>query len=91
MVRFPLTAAQIEAGRRLGVTLREARAGRDPAQIARTACISPETLRKLESGRMPSPGFGTIVALCGALQLPIEEAAQIWLSATDEQLAGQLS
>ncbi|MBF9066812.1 helix-turn-helix domain-containing protein [Streptacidiphilus fuscans] len=90
MVRIPLTPEQVEAGRRLGTLLREARAGRDPELIARTAGISPETLRKIEAGRMPSPGFGTIVGLCEALHLPIQAAAQIWLAPTqaEEQLAG---
>ena len=52
MVRIPLTPEQVEAGRRLGALLRDARAGRDPELIARTAGISPETLRKIEAGRM---------------------------------------
>ncbi|MEY9845371.1 helix-turn-helix domain-containing protein [Streptacidiphilus sp. MAP5-3] len=88
MVRIPLTPEQVEAGRRLGTLLRDARAGRDPELIARTAGISPETLRKIEAGRMPSPGFGTIVGLCEALHLPIHTAAQIWLGPAEEQLAG---
>lgn len=55
MVRLPLTPAQVEAGRRLGARLRTARAGRDLADVARAAGISPETLRKIETGRLPSP------------------------------------
>jgi len=64
--------------------LREARAGRDPELIAHSAGISPETLRKIEAGRMPSPGFGTVVGLCGALQVPIEEAAQVWVESAPQ-------
>jgi transcriptional regulator with XRE-family HTH domain len=78
MVRHPLTAEQIQAGQRLGVLLREARADRDPRQVARTAGISPETLRKIETGRLPSPAFGTIVCLGDALGLPIQELAAAW-------------
>jgi DNA-binding XRE family transcriptional regulator len=78
MVRQPLTPEQLEAGRRLGVLLRRARAGREPAEIAHKAGISPETLRKIETGRLPSPGFGTIVCLCEALDLPVQELAAIW-------------
>jgi DNA-binding Xre family transcriptional regulator len=88
MVRIPLTPERVEAGRRLGTLVRDARAGRDPQGIALAAGISPETLRKIESGRMPSPGFGTIVGLCEALDLPVQDAAEIWLSATGERLAG---
>ena len=78
MVRHPLTPEQIQAGQRLGVLLREARAGRDPRDIARTAGISPETLRKIETGRLPTPAFGTIVCLSDALGLPMQELAAAW-------------
>ncbi|MBL1073798.1 helix-turn-helix transcriptional regulator [Nocardia sp. 2] len=82
MVRLPLTPAQVEAGRRLGSTLRAARAGRDLTEVAVAAGISPETLRKIESGRMPTPAFGTVVALSRTLGLPLEELAEAWQPAT---------
>ncbi|MBY8848549.1 helix-turn-helix transcriptional regulator [Saccharothrix longispora] len=78
MVRQPLTPEQVEAGRRLGALLRQARAGRDLAEVAHAAGISPETLRKIETGRLPSPGFGTIVCLGEALGMPVEELAATW-------------
>ncbi|MBK0869529.1 MULTISPECIES: helix-turn-helix transcriptional regulator [unclassified Saccharopolyspora] len=78
MVRHPLTPEQIEAGRRLGALLRRARAERDPAEVAQAAGISPETLRKIETGRLPSPGFGTIICLGAALDLPVQELAATW-------------
>jgi transcriptional regulator with XRE-family HTH domain len=78
MVRQPLTPEQIEAGRRLGALLRHARAGRDLAEVAHAAGISPETLRKIETGRLPSPGFGTIICLGEALNLPVQELAATW-------------
>jgi transcriptional regulator with XRE-family HTH domain len=78
MVRHPLTAEQIQAGQRLGTLLREARAGRDPRDVAQAAGISPETLRKIETGRLPSPAFGTIVCLSDALGLPMQELAAAW-------------
>ncbi|MFI6908715.1 helix-turn-helix transcriptional regulator [Nonomuraea sp. NPDC050394] len=81
MVRQPLTPEQIEAGRRLGTLLRRARAGRDLAEVADAAGISPETLRKIETGRLPSPGFGTIVRLGEALNVPVQELAASWRGA----------
>jgi transcriptional regulator with XRE-family HTH domain len=78
MVRPPLTPEQIEAGKRLGALLRHARAGRDLTDVAHAAGISPETLRKIETGRLPSPGFGTIVCLGEALDLPVQELAAVW-------------
>lgn len=78
MVRHPLTPEQISAGQRLGTLLRDARAERDLVAVARAAGISPETLRKIESGRLPTPAFGTIVSLADALDVPIEQLAAAW-------------
>ncbi|MCW2901273.1 MAG: putative transcriptional regulator [Streptosporangiaceae bacterium] len=78
MVRYPLTPEQIAAGRRLGALLRDARADRGLSQVAQAAGISPETLRKIETGRLPTPAFGTIVRLSDALGLPIRDLAAAW-------------
>ncbi|MEV0246952.1 helix-turn-helix transcriptional regulator [Nocardia sp. NPDC050712] len=75
MVRLPLSPAQIAAGRRLGGLLRTARGERDLTEVARAAGISPETLRKIETGRLPSPAFGTVVALSQVLELPLQQLA----------------
>ncbi|WP_406229862.1 helix-turn-helix transcriptional regulator [Nocardia sp. NBC_01009] len=81
MVRLPLTPAQVEAGRRLGTRLRAARADRDLTETAAAAGISPETLRKIETGRLPTPAFGTIVSVAAVLDIPLEELADTWRSA----------
>ncbi|MFC8078996.1 helix-turn-helix domain-containing protein [Streptomyces sp. NPDC057307] len=78
MVRHPLAPEQIEAGRRLGAALRSARAGRSPVEVALAAEISPETLRKIETGRLPTPAFGTIVRLSEVLGVPLSELAGVW-------------
>lgn len=87
MVRVPLSPEQIRAGQRLGALIRTARAGRPPEDIARDAGISPETLRKIEVGRLPSPSFGTVVGLCDALGLPLQVAVEVWRSDDDAQIA----
>jgi DNA-binding Xre family transcriptional regulator len=87
MVRLPLSPDQVRAGQRLGALIRTARAGRDPEMIAREAGISPETLRKLEVGRMPSPSFGTVVGLCAALGLPLQDAVDAWHGTGDRRIA----
>lgn len=84
MVRLPLTPAQIDAGRRLGSALRTARASRDLTEVAVSAGISPETLRKIESGRLPTPAFGTIVALSRTLDIPLDLLAEISQPSTSE-------
>ncbi|WP_329133609.1 helix-turn-helix domain-containing protein [Streptomyces sp. NBC_00670] len=78
MVRHPLAPEQIEAGRRLGAALRRARAGRNPGEVALAAGISPETLRKIETGRLPTPAFGTVVRLSEVLGVPLSELADVW-------------
>ncbi|MEP7026077.1 MAG: helix-turn-helix transcriptional regulator [Actinomycetota bacterium] len=80
MVRLPLTPGQIQAGQRLGAMLRDARADRGLGEVARAAGISPETLRKIETGRLPTPAFGTVVSLSDALGVPMHELAAVWRS-----------
>ncbi|GIE99337.1 helix-turn-helix domain-containing protein [Paractinoplanes rishiriensis] len=82
MVRHPLTAEQIAAGQRLGVALRAARGGRSLVEVALAAGISPETLRKIEAGRLPAPAFGTVVGLSQALDVPLSDLAEVWLADT---------
>ncbi|MFJ6154632.1 helix-turn-helix domain-containing protein [Micromonospora profundi] len=80
MVRQPLTAEQIAAGQRLGVALRAARGNRSLVEVALAAGISPETLRKIEAGRLPAPAFGTVVCLSRALDVPLADLADTWLA-----------
>lgn len=75
MVRNPLTPEERERGERLGLLLREARGARSMVEIAAVAGISPETLRKIETGRAPTPAFFTVAALAGALGLSMDTIA----------------
>ncbi|AOS63044.1 DNA binding protein with helix-turn-helix domain [Actinoalloteichus hymeniacidonis] len=45
------------------------------AQIAAIAGVSTETLRKIETGRVPTPAFFTVVALAAALDLSLDAVA----------------
>lgn len=80
MVRPPLTADQIAAGQRLGAALRAARGSRSLNEVALAAGVSPETLRKIEVGRLPAPSFGTVVCLGEVLGVPLDELAEVWLA-----------
>ncbi|MFC5213216.1 helix-turn-helix domain-containing protein [Streptomyces coerulescens] len=73
MVRTPLTPEERERGERLGLLLREARGGRSMTEVAANAGISAETLRKIETGRAPTPAFFTVAALAAALGLSMDE------------------
>ncbi|QHC58724.1 helix-turn-helix transcriptional regulator [Rathayibacter sp. VKM Ac-2760] len=81
MVRAPLTPEQLEAGRRLGESLRRARGARTLNEVAAQAGLSPETLRKIETGRLPSPAFGTVAAFAAALDLSLDALAREWAGA----------
>jgi transcriptional regulator with XRE-family HTH domain len=72
MVRIPLTPADRERGERLGAVLREARGDRSIGEIAALAGISAETLRKIETGRIPTPAFFTVAALATVLDLSLD-------------------
>ncbi|GAA0313607.1 helix-turn-helix transcriptional regulator [Streptomyces polychromogenes] len=76
MVRTPLTPEERERGERLGALLREARGGRSMVEVAAGAGLSPETLRKIETGRAPTPAFFTVAALAGALGLSLDEVVR---------------
>ncbi|MBX6750036.1 MAG: helix-turn-helix domain-containing protein [Micromonosporaceae bacterium] len=72
MVRLPLSPDEVERGRRLGALLRRARGDRSMLDTALHAGVSPETLRKIESGRVATPAFATIAAIADALGLSLD-------------------
>ncbi|MGW1467651.1 helix-turn-helix domain-containing protein [Streptomyces sp. NPDC002308] len=73
MVRTPLTPEERRRGERLGTLLREARGGRSMVAVAASAGLSAETLRKIETGRAPTPAFFTVAAIAAALGLTLDE------------------
>jgi transcriptional regulator with XRE-family HTH domain len=75
MVRPPLSHFEHARGERLGTLLREARGTRSMAEIAAVSGIPAETLRKIETGRIPTPAFFTVAALAAALGVPLQEVA----------------
>jgi transcriptional regulator with XRE-family HTH domain len=72
MVRLPLTPAEVERGQRLGALLRRARGDSSMLHTALAAGVSPETLRKIESGRVATPAFPTIAAIADVLGLSLD-------------------
>lgn len=73
MVRLPLTHEEIERGRRLGALLRRSRGERSMLEVALAAGVSPETLRKIETGRVATPAFSTIAAVAQVLDLSLDD------------------
>ena len=72
MVRVPLTPSDHERGERLGRLLRQSRGERSIVDVAGAAGISAETLRKIETGRIPTPAFFTVAALAVTLGLSLD-------------------
>lgn len=84
MVRVPLTISERERGERLGEALRQARGARSIVDVATEAGISPETLRKIERGRIPTPAFFTVVAVADILGMSLDVLlGRIMVQATD--------
>ncbi|ARX87488.1 XRE family transcriptional regulator [Streptomyces alboflavus] len=71
-----MTPEERERGERLGLLLRAARGERSMVEVAASAGISAETLRKIETGRAPTPAFFTVAALAVALELSMDEVAR---------------
>ncbi|MFB6890416.1 helix-turn-helix domain-containing protein [Kitasatospora sp. NPDC056327] len=88
MVRTPLTPGERARGERFGALLREARGDRSMVEVAAAAGVSAETLRKIETGRAPTPAFFTVAALAYALGLSLDDlAAACVLPGEDEALS----
>ena len=86
MVRLPLTPAEVERGQRLGSLLRRARGERSMLETALDARVSPETLRKIESGRVATPAFPTIAAIAGVLGLSLDA---VWTEINQPERGGE--
>ncbi|WP_400159459.1 helix-turn-helix domain-containing protein [Arthrobacter sp. BPSS-3] len=84
MVRLPLSPHEVRRGQRLGTLLREARGDRSMLDVALAAGVSPETLRKIETGRIATPAFPTIAALAEALGLSLDRLWEGVRDADDE-------
>lgn len=75
MTRMAISERDGEHGRRLGKLIAESRARQDKSgqELATSSAVSIDTVRSLESGRVPSPSFLTIARLAGVLGLSLDE------------------
>jgi transcriptional regulator with XRE-family HTH domain len=90
MVRDPLQPWEIDRGRRLGAVLRQARGSASLSEIAAAAGVSVETLRKIETGRIPTPAFFTVAALADVLGLSLDDLS-VQFTPTADSPASQAS
>jgi transcriptional regulator with XRE-family HTH domain len=84
MVRLPLSPADVDRGKRLGDLLRQARGERSMLAVALDAGVSPETLRKIETGRIATPSFPTVAALADVLGLSLDA---VWAAVREDTTA----
>jgi transcriptional regulator with XRE-family HTH domain len=80
-----LTPWERQRGERFGALLRRARGERSMVEVAAAAGVSAETLRKIETGRAPTPAFFTVAALAAALGMSLDELAAACAEAPDEE------
>ncbi|MBZ2408173.1 helix-turn-helix domain-containing protein [Streptomyces albidoflavus] len=76
MVRTALTPWERSRGEHFGALIRRARGDRSMVDVAAAAGVSAETLRKIETGRAPTPAFFTVAALATTLGLSLDELAR---------------
>jgi len=72
MVRVPLSDGERARGDQLGRLLREARGARSMVEVSLAAGISVETLRKIETGRIPTPAFFTVAAIADVVGVSLD-------------------
>lgn len=89
MVRTPLTPWERQRGERFGALLRRARGDRSMVEVAAAAGVSAETLRKIETGRAPTPAFFTVAALAAALDVSLDELAATCVPEADGEDDGR--
>jgi transcriptional regulator with XRE-family HTH domain len=90
MVRDPLQPWEIERGRSLGAVLRPARGAPSLGEVAAAAGVSVETLRKIETGRIPTPAFFTVAAVASVLGLSLDQLS-VQFAATDGPASSRAS
>lgn len=75
MARKSLSRAERDHGRQLGRRLsaiREER-GMSAQDVAVSAKLSVDTLRSIETGRLPTPGFLTVARIATTLNLSLDQ------------------
>ena len=72
MVRSPLTEQDRARGLALGALLRQARGPRSVRDVAASAGLAEETVRKIERGVVPTPALFTVAALAETLDLQLD-------------------
>lgn len=87
MPRKPATDAVRRQGERLAASIRSRRHDRDLSaeSMARAADLSVDTVRRIERGAVPNPGFFTVAAMARVLELDLDGLAAAAEPAADPE------
>lgn len=70
-----MSEAEKELGKALGAEIRRRRGGRAAAGLAASGGVNVDTWRRVEQGRVPTPGFFVVADIAGALQVGLDDLA----------------
>lgn len=87
MPRKPAAPAVRLQGARLAASIRSTREDRELSaeSMARAADLSVDTVRRIERGVVPNPGFFTVVAMARVLDLDLDGLAADAISASGSE------
>ncbi|QWF21777.1 helix-turn-helix domain-containing protein [Nocardioides sp. LMS-CY] len=75
MPRTTLSDEEKELGRALGAEIRRRRGERPASALASSSGVNLDTWRRVEQGRVPTPGFFLVADIAGALRVGLDELA----------------
>jgi len=73
MGRAQKTSAERDQGAALGAAVKRLRGGLSQQALGRLAAVDLDTLRRVEQGRVASPGFFFVGAVARTLNVPLDE------------------
>lgn len=75
MPRRTLSDAEKELGTALGAEIRRRRGERAASALASSGGVNLDTWRRVEQGKVPTPGFFLVADIADALQVGLDELA----------------
>lgn len=87
MGRQGLSEVEKELGRALGAEIRRRRGSRAASGLAASGGVNLDTWRRIEQGRVPTPGFFLVADIAQALQVGLDELASSARRATSAEAA----
>jgi hypothetical protein len=87
MPRRELSEADKRLGEALGAEIRRRRGGRAAAGLAASGGVNLDTWRRVEQGKVPTPGFFLVADIADALHVGLDELASAAREASTAEAA----